>query len=468
MPAPVPSLEFRGGALGALAPFVVFLLGVAALAIAGAPDERGFWPVLVLALGVGLVAARDSRAYADAMLDGMRDPLVAVMVLAWLLSGVMASVLGASGVVPALADAARAVGVRGGGFVAVAMLACALVSTATGTSFGTILLCGPLLYPAGAGADAAAGPLAGAILAGATFGDSLSPISDTTIASSGTQGADIAGTVRARLPYALTAGGAALVVLTLAGDATGASGSAATVTASNLGALLMLLAPALVIALLLSGRHLVEGLMAGVAASVVLALLLGAVTVGQLVSVDRAAFGAKGLVLDGLQRGVGVSVFTLLLMALVGPLRQSGLLERLASTHTASGRDVSAVAAEARIVGSVSAAALLTTHSVVAILAVGDLARRTGERAGIGAYRRANLLDLAVCTWPFVLPYFLPPILAAGTTRGAAGMPALTPWEVGRWNFYAWGLVVVLLVAVLTGWGRGPSTALPAASEESR
>jgi Na+/H+ antiporter NhaC len=51
----------------------------------------------------------------------------------------------------------------------------------------------------------------GAILAGATVGDSLSPVSDTTIASAGTQRMDIGGTVRARLPYAATAGTVALV-----------------------------------------------------------------------------------------------------------------------------------------------------------------------------------------------------------------------------------------------------------------
>lgn len=453
MTTPGEVLTFRGGMAGALAPFVVFVAGVAALALAGAPDERGFWPVLVLALGTGLALATDRTAYAEAMLDGMSDRLVAVMLVAWLLSGVIASVLGASGVVPALAESARAAGVRGGGYVAAAMLVCALVSTATGTSFGTILLCGPLLYPAGAGAEAAPGPLAGAILAGATFGDSLSPISDTTIASSGTQGVDIAGTVRARLPYALAAGGAALLVLAALGGGNGAPATAAPANARP-AALAMLAAPTLVIVLLLRGRHLVEGLMAGVAASLAIALALGLVTPAQVVSVDRAAFGAKGLVLDGLQRGVGVSVFTLLLMALVGPLRRSGVLERIAARGGA-GEAPSARAAEGGIVAMVSAAALLTMHSVVAILAVGDVARRRGEAAGIGGYRRANLLDLAVCTWPFVLPYFLPPILAAGVTRGAAAMPALSPWEVGRWNAYAWGLVAVLGVAVVTGWGSG-------------
>ena len=49
--------------------------------------------------------------------------------------------------------------------------------------------------------------------------------------------------------------------------------------------------------------------------------------------------------------------------------------------------------AEAWIFATVSAAVTLTTHAVVAILAVGPLARDAGERSGIGAYRRANLLQ---------------------------------------------------------------------------
>lgn len=470
MTTPHGILTFHGGLAGALAPFAVFLAGVATLALAGAPDERGFWPVLLLALGTGLLVSRQRAEYAEAMLDGMSDRLVAVMVLAWLLSGVIASVLGASGVVPALAELARAAGVRGGLYVGAAMLACALVSTATGTSFGTILLCGPLLYPAGAGVEAAPGPLAGAILAGATFGDSLSPISDTTIASSGTQGVDIPGTVRARLPYALVAGTAALAVLVLFGSAAeaipglaadaalrGNAAGAEAGPAANPRALLMLASPLAVIGLLLRGRHLIEGLMAGIAVALVTGVAAGLVSPAQLLTIDRDAFAAKGLLTDGLQRGVGVSVFTLLLMALVGPLRRSGVIDRWTAWVGArtGGPMASPRRAEGWIVATVTAAAMLTTHSVVAILAVGDVARRTGTAAGIDGYRRANLLDLTVCTVPFVLPYFLPPLLAAGTTRGAAGMPALSPWEVGRWNCYAWGLMVVLAFAIVSGWGRG-------------
>lgn len=445
-------LTFHGGTLGALAPFAVFLAGVTGLALAGAPDEKGFWPILLLALVVGLALAKDRERFAEAMLDGMSQRIVMVMLCAWLFAGVLGTLLGASGFVGALAWAARALDLSGGAYVGAAFVACALVSTATGTSFGTILVAGPLLYPAGGAAGAAPAALIGAILAGATWGDSMSPVSDTTIASSGTQGADIGGTVRARLKYALPAGLVALAASVMLGGGDRVGGG--TTAAGGPLPLVMLVVPALVIAMLLARRHLIEALLAGIVATAVVALAFGLLAPGALLRVEAGAFGATGLVVDGFSRAIGVSVFTLLLMALVGTIQATDLLERL--VRAVEGRATSARGAEAWIVGTVSAAVLLTTHSVVAVLMTGPFAKATGERHGLTAYRRANLLDLTVCTWPFLLPWFLPTILASSATRdGAAlGMPAVGPLAVGMHNTYAWALVGAVAVAVVGGYGR--------------
>ena len=314
-PAAPPSgpLVFRGGLAGALAPFALFLAGVAALALSGAPDERGFWPVLLAALALGLLLAKDREAYADAAVRGMSRPLVAVMILAWLLA------------------AELAVSPRG-------------------------------------------------------------------------------------LP--------------------------------------MLLAPALVIALLLTRRHLLEGLFAGIAVALAVGLPLGLLRASEVLYVDPERFSARGLLVEGMERGVGVSIFTLLLMGLVGGLEATGVLERL--VEAARKRATGARRAEAWIVGTVSAAVLLTTHSVVAILTVGDLARRTGERFGVSRYRRANLLDLTVCTWPFLLPYCIPTILAASTTAAGEGfgMPRISPLDAGLANLHSWALLAMVVLAVATGYGR--------------
>ena len=107
-----------------------------------------------------------------------------------------------------------------------------------------------------AGASLAADPafLIGAIIAGATFGDNVSPISDTTIASATTQGARLGDVVRSRLKYALPAGAVALFVFVLFGG----SGAAAEVLQTEPDALglLMLAVPALVLTVLIRQRHL--------------------------------------------------------------------------------------------------------------------------------------------------------------------------------------------------------------------
>jgi Na+/H+ antiporter NhaC len=331
---------------------------------------------------------------------------------------------------------------------------CAAVATSTGTSFGTILICGPLLYPAGAGAGAHALLLAGAILAGATFGDSISPISDTTIASSGTQGADIGGTVRARLKYVLPAGALAAVAYLALGNSTGGAIAAVSRDGGHPDGWPMMLVPILIVGMLLARRHLVEALMAGVVAAIALALPFGLLSPAQLLRVEPGSYAAKSVIIDGLERGVGVTVFTLLLVGLVAGLEASGTLERL--TGRASGQSPRRWLTELRIVATVMGAVLLTTHSVVAILAVGDYARRAGESAGLTAYRRANLLDIAVCTWPFLLPYFLPTILMSAATASGdtAGMPRVSALDAGLFNFYSWGLLGIVGVAVGTGYGR--------------
>jgi Na+/H+ antiporter NhaC len=91
------------------------------------------------------------------------------------------------------------------------------------------------------------------------------------------------------------------------------------------------------------------------------------------------------------------------------------------------------------------------------MLTVGAFVRELGGRAGISAYRRANLLDMTVCTYPFLLPYFLPTILASSASQSGAqfGMPRVSPLQVGMMNTYAWALVVTIAMAIATGWGRG-------------
>ncbi len=448
------SLSFYFGLVGTLAPFFLFLAGVGWLGLSGAPDERGFWPVLLASLALGLLLAKDRTTYSETLIQGMSQPIVMIMIMAWMLAGVLGTIMQSTGFVGALVWLAQKAGVSGAGYTASAFLTCCAVTTLTGTSFGTILICGPLLYPAGGALGADPAMLMGAVLAGATFGDNVSPISDTTIASALPQGADIGGTVRTRMKYALPAGIVALAIYAVFGGSDQAASVGKAFEEGSARGLPMLIAPILVIGLLLKGRHLMEGLLSGIIVGVGLGLALGLIEPSQLLYIDAESFSAKGIILDGLERGIGASVFTLFLMGLVACLEATGALKRL--VEFARKRTRSARGAESWIVGTVTAAVLLTTHSVVAMLTVANFTREIGSRYGIRPYRRANLLALTVSSHPFILPYFIPVILAASMSASGAefAMPRLSPYVIGLRNFHSWMLLVVVIFAVATGYGR--------------
>ncbi len=134
-------------------------------------------------------------------------PAILILIFAWVLSGVM----GAKG---GYLDAQLFVETEMGSLVengigtaiipAIFFLLAALISFATGTSWGTFVLLIPVALSILGTAVVPCNILAiSAILAGSVFGDHVSPISDTTImASSGAQCNHI-DHVKTQLPYAL-------------------------------------------------------------------------------------------------------------------------------------------------------------------------------------------------------------------------------------------------------------------------
>ncbi|MEZ4288280.1 MAG: Na+/H+ antiporter NhaC family protein [Polyangiales bacterium] len=149
----------------------------------------------------------------DALVEGMQAVLLActVLVLAWTLGAMCKELKTADYLVLMLNDVMHPMFMPAAVFVVAA-----LISFATGTSWGTMAILFPLVVPlvhALAPGDEAL--LLGAIssvLSGAVWGDHCSPISDTTILSSMGSGCDHIAHVRTQLPYALVVGAVSLLV----------------------------------------------------------------------------------------------------------------------------------------------------------------------------------------------------------------------------------------------------------------
>lgn len=450
-----PKLEFYGGVFGALLPFFIFVTGVITIALSGAPDERGFWPVLILALGLGLILCKDRTAFSEAVITGMSQKIVMIMITAWILASIIGVLMTLTGFVEALIWLSDQVNLSGTGFVIASFIICCIVSLSTGSSFATILICSPLLYPSGGLLGAHLPALAGAIIGGATFGDFIAPISDTTIASALSQDAEIGATIKSRIKYLIPA-----ALFALLGYVVAAYSNVSLTTLSvseNLGnpkGLPMLLVPALIIYLFLKGKHLLHGLLFGLLFGTSVGLVLELLPVSEVLSLDLENFAARSFVIDGINRAVGLSIFTILLMGLVATLKASGLMDQLvdyAAVHAKTEKH-----AEGWIAVVMTFAVLLTTHSIVAILMVTDFTKKTGKQMGIAKIRRANLLSLIACIFPFVLPYFIPVILMANMTNTGTefGIAQVSPLEVGLYNFMSWGLLLMALITLVFGWGR--------------
>ena len=377
----LPSISFYGGWFGALLPFFIFVAGVIFIALSGAPDERGFWPILIFALGVSLLLSKDKATFSQTVIRGMSEPIVMIMITAWILASTIGILMTITGFVEALTWVASQMNLNGTSFVISTFIICCIVSLSTGSSFATILICSPILYPAGGLLGAHLPTLAGAIIGGATFGDFIAPISDTTIASALSQKAKIGSTVKSRIKYIIPVVIFALIAygISAAFAETTIQSSATQLTGDPKG-LPMLLVPVVIIALFLKGKHLLHGLLMGLIFGVGLGLILRLLPVEQLISLDLENFVAKSFVIDGINRAVGISFFTILLMGLVATLKASGLIDQLVTF--AERRSKTKRQAEGWIASTVGAAVLLTTHSIVAILMISEFAKKNGRTDG--------------------------------------------------------------------------------------
>ena len=103
-------------------------------------------------------------------------------------------------------------------FLAAAMLLCAVVSVALGTSWGTVGTVGLALMGIGAGFGIPPWWTAGAVVSGAFFGDKVSPLSDTTNLAPAVTGVNLFAHIRNMMPTTIPAMLIAQVIYLIAGN----------------------------------------------------------------------------------------------------------------------------------------------------------------------------------------------------------------------------------------------------------
>ena len=100
-----------------------------------------------------------------------------------------------------------------------ALLICSFMSLAVGTSWGTVGTAGVILVGVGSAMGIPLPIVAGAVVSGATFGDKLSPVSDTTNLAAAATGVDLFDHIRHMLWTTIPSITLALLIFALIGSA---------------------------------------------------------------------------------------------------------------------------------------------------------------------------------------------------------------------------------------------------------
>lgn len=395
-------------------------------------EPMGFYqlraPVAILpalALGAWLAYRRGVPA-SPTLLGGMGDANVMLMCLIFLLAGAFATVSKAIGAVDAVV--ALGLGALPPSLILPGLfLVASFVSLAIGTSMGTLAAVVPIALGVADAAGLDRTLVVGAVIGGAMFGDNLSVISDTTIAATRSQGAEMRDKFRENFKIALPAALATAAWLAFQGDA-------APVQAPQGASPWLVLPYVLVLALALTGLDVVVVLAVGLAVSAV----FGFAFAGDYGVVDFA-----GDIYAGFESMVEVTLLSILIGGLGALMKAGGGLDWLARAIARFARGHTGRRSGEFSIAALSAGSdVLTANNTVAILITGSLARDIAERHGINPRRSASLLDIFACVVQGVLPYGAQILLASS-------LAAVSPLALAGSVHYCWLLAVAAIVFML-------------------
>ena len=299
-------VEFYGGAVGVWTPVIVMLIGmIINTVLAGGLTTLPM--VTFLAMAVGFLLAKDKKTFGSVTLKGLQNPMFGTEAVAFIFAGILAQLLRQSGLIQALIYVVAQLELNTGLIPLIAFLTCMLISTACGTSTGSVTAVAPVLLPLAFSLDINPGLMCGAIISGAIFGDNLAPISDTTIGSALTQEADLGRVVRTRFPYAAVSAAVSAVLFVVIGlSSSSGVPSAIDLDGSTLPALVLLVLPVIMVVLMRLGWDLMSTLIICNLTGMVLNLVLG--TIGFTVM-----FSASGPISAGMSGMMTLVLYVMLL-----------------------------------------------------------------------------------------------------------------------------------------------------------
>lgn len=309
-------------------------------------------------------------------------------------------------------------------------LAACFISVSIGTSVGTVVALVPIAAGLAHSMDANVGMMTAIIVGGAYFGDNLSFISDTTVVATQTQNCKMSDKFKVNSMIVVPAAVLVLIAYSVMGVGLQAP------THINEVEYMKVLPYLTVLVTAIAGMNVMAVLTLGT-------LLCGAIGIGSHLlgaSGSYDLFGWFSAMGNGI---IGMGELIIIAMMAGGMLeiiRENGGIDFIINKITAHVN--SKRGAELSIAALVSMVNICTANNTVAILTVGNISKKIGDRFGVDNRKAASILDTFSCMVQGLIPYGVQMLLAAGLAN-------LSTMDILPYLYYPMAIGVAALLAIL-------------------
>lgn len=421
----------------ALLPILVFLLLYLGLGLSFEyvlKIPMGFYniPIVICFLIAILVACLQNPELSfdkklEIMGQGVGDKNIVTMLLIFLVAGTFVGVVGRSSAESVAYFMLSIIPARFA--VAVLFVVACFVSTAMGTSVGTITLITPIAVSVASASGFGVPLCIGAVMGGAMFGDNLSFISDTTIAACNGQGCAMKDKFRENFGIALPAALATLAVILVLSFQVPLAG--AVVQPYDL---IQIIPYVLVLIGGIIGFNVFVVLLVGILSGSVIMLATGHTAATDLLA--NMGSGAAGM--------FETAMVAVLVAAMCALIRVYGGFDALLNfiRRVFKGRKGGQLGM-GLLVGVMDIA---TANNTVAIVMANPIAKEMSQEYGVTPRKTASLLDTFSCVFQGVIPYGAQMLVAISAAAELGH--AVSAFDIMPFLIYPYLLLVSSLVFI--------------------
>lgn len=424
--------------------FLIMYLGLGILFEYVMKIPMGFYniPIVLAFLAAILVACLQNHTVSfdeklDLMAQGLADKNIITMLLIFLVAGTFVGVVGRSSAESVAYFMLSLIPTRYS--VLVLFVVSCFVSTAMGTSVGTITLITPIAVAVASASGFDMALCVGSVMGGAMFGDNLSFISDTTIAACNGQGCEMKDKFRENFWIAFPAALVTLLLIFVLSIKTDPGNAII-----HEYHLIQIIPYLLVLAGGIVGINVFVVLLIGIFSGSVIMLATGKISVVELIS--NMGSGISGM--------FETCMVAILVAALCALIREYGGFDALLSLIRRIFKgEKSGQLGMGLLVGAIDIA---TANNTVAIVMANPIAAEMSEEYGVSPRKAASLLDTFSCITQGIIPYGAQMLVALSAVHELGY--ELSAFDIIPKMFYP-GLLLIsslLFIFVIPGRQKGP------------